>query len=70
MTLKMIISTEHHLKDLGIQCQWLDHRDYGMYDTHTLYQSNKVCVTCFSLYKQVLELNKVEKKFSKAMGVP
>lgn len=70
MTLKMIITTESQLKSLGIRRTWLDHGELNQYDLHTLYESRRVCNQCFALYKQVRELNKVAKTFSKVLGIP
>ena len=70
MTLKMIITTESQLKSLGIRRSWLDHGEIEYYDLNSLYEARRVCNQCFALYKQVRELNKVAKSFSKALGIP
>jgi len=40
-----------------------------MFDLNILYEQNKVCTQCFTLYEQVRELKIVQEKFNQALGI-
>ena len=70
MTLKMIIETDKHLRSRGITIKWLDRSEYRKSDIATLYQSYRVCKSCYRLYELTEEMRELVYKFSVSMGIP
>ena len=48
---------------------WMSCGDYENYDTSALYQTHKVCETCFELFKAVDKLRKRELEMAWRLGI-
>eukprot|EP00347_Sterkiella_histriomuscorum_P010413 403376398 len=70
LTLKMILKTERLLMNLGYFYEWLNHGDESMYEDISLYKPFAACVTCYSIFKEVDELQQVQIQLSRALGIP
>lgn len=70
MTLKMIIQLDKHLKHRGFSYQWLERSNFQFLDTSSLYETHRVCKTCYRLYEEVTSLLDLYSEFSQFVGIP
>jgi LMBR1 domain-containing protein 1 len=70
LTMKMIVDTDKHLRQRGIAIEWLDRAEYRKSDIATVYQSFRVCHSCYSLFEQTEELKDLMSLFKEAFGIP
>lgn len=70
MTLKMIIHLDKHLKHRGFNYDWLDRSNFQFLDTSNLYETHRVCKTCYRLYEEVTNLIDLYTDFSQFVGIP